>query len=31
MEHQFAPNENVMAISDILIKENQIAYEVLGK
>lgn len=31
MEHQLAPNEDVMAISDRLIKENKIAYEVLAK
>lgn len=31
MKHQLAPNEDVMAISDRLIKENKIAYEVLAK
>lgn len=31
MEYEVAPNEDVMAISDRLIKENQKAYEVLAK
>lgn len=31
MEHQIAPDEDVMAISNRLIKENKIAYEVLAK
>lgn len=30
-EYQLAPDEDVMAISDRLIEENKIAYEVLSK
>lgn len=31
MEYQLAPDEDVMAISNRLIKENKLAYEVLAK
>lgn len=31
MEHQFASDEDIMTISNKLIEENKIAYEVLAK
>ena len=31
MEYQLAPDEDVMTISNRLIKENHIAYEILAK